>query len=98
MDRHGGGHARRTAPFISWRTLGACHQDGSWRMLEVRTVNLFKNPIVAGLVSNFRDVTELLWADKLRPVIDRVMPLSQGKEAYAAMERGEHFGKIVLEP
>ena len=35
---------------------------------------------------------------KLRPVIDRVMPLSEGREAFAVMERGEQFGKIVLLP
>jgi NADPH:quinone reductase-like Zn-dependent oxidoreductase len=51
-----------------------------------------------GTHQDFRDITALLWAGKLRPIIDRVMPLSQGKEAYAAMERGELFGKIVLEP
>jgi NADPH:quinone reductase-like Zn-dependent oxidoreductase len=39
-----------------------------------------------------------LWEGKLRPVIDRVMPLSEGIEAYKIMERGEQFGKIVLVP
>ena len=29
---------------------------------------------------------------------DRVMPLSEGKDAYAAVEKGEQFGKIVLTP
>lgn len=47
---------------------------------------------------DFRDVLALLWGGKLRPVIDRVMPLSEGKDAYAAVERGEEFGKIVLAP
>jgi NADPH:quinone reductase-like Zn-dependent oxidoreductase len=51
-----------------------------------------------GSHQDFRDVTSLLWAGKLRPVIDRVMPLSQGIEAYRIMERGEQFGKIVLIP
>jgi NADPH:quinone reductase-like Zn-dependent oxidoreductase len=46
----------------------------------------------------FRDVTALLGTGKLKPVIDRVMPLSEGKEAYAIMERGKQFGKIVLTP
>jgi hypothetical protein len=27
-----------------------------------------------------------------------VMPLSEGKEAYGLMERGEIFGKLVLTP
>ena len=51
-----------------------------------------------GSHQDFQDVTALLWAGKLKPVIDRVMPLSQGKEAYGVMERGEMFGKIVLTP
>jgi NADPH:quinone reductase-like Zn-dependent oxidoreductase len=47
---------------------------------------------------DFRTVTELLWSGRLRPVIDRVMPLSEGIEAYRRMEEGKQFGKIVLEP
>lgn len=51
-----------------------------------------------GTHQDFLDVTALLWSGKLRPVIDRVMPLSEGREALALMERGEQFGKIVLLP
>jgi NADPH:quinone reductase-like Zn-dependent oxidoreductase len=51
-----------------------------------------------GTHQDFRDVVALLWAGKLKPVIDRVVPLSQGVEAYGMMERGEQFGKIVLIP
>ena len=51
-----------------------------------------------GSHQDFHDVTELLWANKLKPVIDRVMPLKDGVEAYRAMEKGEQFGKIVLAP
>ncbi len=51
-----------------------------------------------GSHQDFRDVTALLWAGKLKAVIDRVMPLSEGIEAYRIMEQGEQFGKIVLIP
>jgi len=47
---------------------------------------------------DFRDVNRLLWSGKLQPIIERVMPLSNGKKAYEIMEKGEQFGKIVLEP
>ena len=51
-----------------------------------------------GTHQDFREVTDLLWKGRLEPVIDRVMPLNQGKEAYTIIERGEQFGKIVLVP
>jgi NADPH:quinone reductase-like Zn-dependent oxidoreductase len=49
-----------------------------------------------GTHQDFREVTSMLWSGKLKPLIDRVMPLSEGKGAFALMERGEQFGKIVL--
>ena len=51
-----------------------------------------------GTLQDFRDVMALIWAGKLRPVVDRVMPLSEGRAAFEALERGEQFGKIVLTP
>jgi len=51
-----------------------------------------------GTHQDFKDVTALLQAGKLRPVIDRVMPLSEGRRAYEIMQAGEQLGKIVLTP
>ncbi|MBA3321303.1 MAG: PAS domain S-box protein, partial [Pyrinomonadaceae bacterium] len=34
------------------------HKDGSYRILEGRSVNLLENPAVGGIVANTRDVTE----------------------------------------
>ncbi len=34
----------------------------------------------------------------IRPIVDKVLPLSRAREAHAAMERRETFGKIVLKP
>jgi NADPH:quinone reductase-like Zn-dependent oxidoreductase len=51
-----------------------------------------------GSHQDFRDVTALLWAGKLRPVVDRIMPLAEGRAAFELLERGEQFGKIVLVP
>ena len=51
----------------------------------------------AGLVAAFRDrFGELLAAGRLRPVIDRVLPLERVAEAHRAMAASAHFGKIVL--
>jgi NADPH:quinone reductase-like Zn-dependent oxidoreductase len=51
-----------------------------------------------GTHQDFHDITTLLWSNRLKPIIDRVMPMSQGKEAYEIMEKGEQFGKIILTP
>lgn len=51
-----------------------------------------------GSHQDFRDVIELVWAGKLMPVVDRAMPLSEGKRAFDILESGEKFGKIVLTP
>ena len=32
----------------------------------------------------------------IRPIVDRVLPVEEVEAAHAAMERSEHFGKIVL--
>ncbi len=41
-------------------------------------------------------VVELFKAGKLKPVVDRIYPLSEAARAQKRMESGEHFGKIVL--
>ncbi len=51
-----------------------------------------------GTHQDFREVTSLLWAGKLKPVIHRIMPLKEGRRAFEIMEKGDQFGKIVLEP
>lgn len=51
-----------------------------------------------GSHQDFRDMMSLIWAGKLKPVVDLVMPLAEGKRAFEIMERGEQFGKIVLVP
>jgi NADPH:quinone reductase-like Zn-dependent oxidoreductase len=51
-----------------------------------------------GSHQDFKDVVAMLWAGKLKPVIDRVMPLSEGRKAYEIMQEGGQLGKIVLTP
>ena len=49
--------AGRVAGTISLE-VKAQHRDGSWRCLEARVKSLLDTPDVAGIVANFRDVTE----------------------------------------
>jgi NADPH:quinone reductase-like Zn-dependent oxidoreductase len=72
------------------------HSEIDIRFIFGKQISLIGSTM--GTHQDFRDVTTLLWSGKLHPLIDRVMPLSRGKEAYAILERGEQFGKIVLTP
>jgi NADPH:quinone reductase-like Zn-dependent oxidoreductase len=49
-----------------------------------------------GSRADFVELLQLLESTGARPVIDRVLPLSQAAEAFAAMDTGDLRGKIVL--
>jgi NADPH:quinone reductase-like Zn-dependent oxidoreductase len=36
-------------------------------------------------------------ASHLRPVVDKIFPFSQAREALSTIENGYHFGKIVIQ-
>jgi NADPH2:quinone reductase len=46
----------------------------------------------------FKSVWPLLEQGRIKPVIDRVLPLAQAAEAHRVMESNTHFGKIMLTP
>lgn len=52
-----------------------------------------KAAIVAAFLARFQPALE---AGRVRPVVDRVLPLEQAAEAHRIMKASEHFGKIVL--
>ncbi len=52
-----------------------------------------KAEIVAAFEARFGPA---LREGRIRPVVDRVLPLAQASEAHRLMEASEHFGKIVL--
>jgi len=46
--------------------------------------------------SEFRGMLEDVNAYQLRPPVDRVFPLADGSAAFAHLEAGDQFGKVVL--
>lgn len=49
-----------------------------------------------GTSAEFAELAALYRGGKLRPVVDKVFAPEQGAEAYARLEAGEQFGKIVV--
>ena len=51
-----------------------------------------------GSHQDYRDVMQLVFDGKLKPVIHTALPLSGGRVAHEILERGEQFGKVLLIP
>jgi NADPH:quinone reductase-like Zn-dependent oxidoreductase len=45
----------------------------------------------------FEAMNRALVLHQIHPVVDKVYPWTEARTAFAAMQAGEHFGKIVLE-
>jgi NADPH:quinone reductase-like Zn-dependent oxidoreductase len=45
----------------------------------------------------YAEIVRLAHQGRLRTVVDRVVPLTDGVAAYQRMERDEQIGKLVLE-
>jgi len=62
---------------------------------------LRKSVTVNGIYVGSRDMQKrfhgAMDVNKIHPIIDRVYPFDQAEEAYAYMESGRHFGKIVIQ-
>ena len=68
---------------------------------EISTASiLIKNVRVQGIYVGSREIFEAMnraiALHKLKPVVDRVFPFNEVREALAYMESGAHFGKICL--
>lgn len=65
------------------------------RFVFYRNVKIYGN--LMGSKSEVIHLTRLVGAKKLRPLVDRVLPLKEALQGHLALERREQFGKIVLE-
>ena len=66
------------------------------RFLFIRQLSLFGSYM--GGLKELHTVLRLVRKKKLRPVVDKVFPLCQAREAQARMLERRNFGKIVLVP
>jgi NADPH:quinone reductase-like Zn-dependent oxidoreductase len=62
-----------------------------WRQLQILGTTM-------GSRAEFSEVMSLIWARKLRPVVDRVFPLQEAAKAQQMLENREQFGKLILVP
>jgi alcohol dehydrogenase len=51
-----------------------------------------------GRKGDLMTIMNLIGQGKLNPVIDRVLPLTEVRQAHQIIEEGKHFGKIVMVP
>jgi alcohol dehydrogenase len=68
---------------------------------DIRDIRSYELDIVGSNGWTRADLTRLLEVvseGRLKPVMDRVMPLSQAREAFGMLERREVFGKLLLRP
>jgi NADPH:quinone reductase-like Zn-dependent oxidoreductase len=78
-------------------TCGAT--SGPMVTTDVRRLFWYQWSILGSTMGNdteFDAVVEQFRAGRLRPPIDRVYPLEEGRDAFARMQEGKQFGKLVL--
>ncbi len=51
-----------------------------------------------GTMDDLHEVLKHVFSGRLKPVVDRVFPLSEARAAHERLEKSEQFGKIVLNP
>ena len=69
-------------------TLRARHRDGSWRAIEVITVNKLDDPALRGVITNFRDVTERVRSEEALRRMEAQLLQTQKMEAIGKLAGG----------
>jgi NADPH:quinone reductase-like Zn-dependent oxidoreductase len=68
---------------------------------EINTYGVFHKSlriagIYVGSVAMFEGLLRVLEATRIEPVVDRVFGFAEVKDAYAYLQSGAHFGKVVV--
>jgi putative PIG3 family NAD(P)H quinone oxidoreductase len=70
---------------------------GKRASIHATTLRARPTPEKAAIVAAVREqVWPLIAAGRVRPVIDRVLPMAEAPQAHRLMESGSHIGKILL--
>jgi NADPH:quinone reductase-like Zn-dependent oxidoreductase len=64
------------------------------RLVMSRGVRL--QGVIVGSLEMFKAMNAALTEAELRPVIDRVFPFKEAREAYGHLQSARHFGKVVI--
>lgn len=70
--------------------------DGEVNPILVLMKSLRLQGIYVGSRAMFEDMNAALAANRIKPVIDKMYPFEEAREALKLMERAAHFGKIVV--
>ncbi|KAF9239433.1 hypothetical protein BU15DRAFT_74589 [Melanogaster broomeanus] len=76
--------------FVSGGNTGIPVDFAIWKAVTFRG-------ILVGSVKQFEDMNRLIVARQIHPVIDKIFPFEQAKEAYKHLESQKHVGKVVIQ-
>jgi NADPH:quinone reductase-like Zn-dependent oxidoreductase len=76
--------------------IGVLTGAGQFNPTPVLMKNLRVQGIFVGSRAMFEAMNRAIALHKLRPVIDRVFPMSETRQALRHLESGAHFGKVVI--
>jgi NADPH:quinone reductase-like Zn-dependent oxidoreductase len=76
--------------------IGVLSGVGTVNPTPILMRNICVQGIFVGSRAMFEAMNESITRHRIRPVVDRVFPFSELREALRHMERGAHFGKIAL--
>jgi NADPH:quinone reductase-like Zn-dependent oxidoreductase len=86
--------AVRTGGFIA--LIGVLAGTGTFNPMSILMKAVTVQGIFVGSRGMLEEMNRFIADSKLRPVIDRVFPLSQAADALRHLESGSHFGKVVI--
>jgi len=76
--------------------IGVLSGAGQFNPTPVLMKNLRVQGIFVGSREMFEAMNRAIALHKLRPVVDRVFPMSDIRAALHHLESGAHFGKVVI--